>query len=95
MAPNITTVKHYITKHCPILTAGDISPKVLVNLTDAHNEYFIAKDIAEVNQVKKILGGFKCVHIHDWIGCDRDRLIALSYKDFMAELQVNLGRFMS
>ena len=89
MTTNVATVEHFITKHCPILMAGDISPKVLVDLTNAHNEYFIAKDVADVDQVKKILSGFKCVHIRDWIGCDRDRLIALSYKEFMAELRTN------
>jgi len=45
MAPNIAFVEHPVTKHCPILTAGDVSPKALVDLVDAHNEYFIAKDI--------------------------------------------------
>lgn len=83
------TVEHPITKHCPILTAGEIHPKVLVDLNDAHHEYFIAKDIAEADKVKKILGGFKDVHIRDWISCEHDRLIALSYKDFMAEIHSN------
>ncbi|KAF8176500.1 hypothetical protein BJ912DRAFT_930713 [Pholiota molesta] len=89
MPSSNATVEHSVTKHCPVLTAGDIHPKVLVDLSDAHNEYFIAKDIAEADKVKKILGGFKDVHIRDWISCERDRLIALSYKDFMAEVRAN------
>ncbi|KAF8166161.1 hypothetical protein BJ912DRAFT_1003110 [Pholiota molesta] len=83
------TVEHSVTKHCPILTPGDISAKILVDLGDAHNEFFIAKDITEAEKVKKVLGGFKDVHIRDWIACERDRLIALSYKDFMAEVKAN------
>ena len=46
---------------------GDVSPKALVDLVDAHNKYFIAKDIDDADKVKKILGGFKDVHIRDWI----------------------------
>ena len=76
-------------KHCPILTAGDVSPKALVDLVDMHNEYFIAKDINDKDKVKKILGGFKDVHIRDWITSDRERLLILDYSAFMAELHTN------
>ena len=67
MAPNAAFVEHPVTKHCPILTMGDVSPKALVDLVDAHNEYFFAKDINDADKVKKILGGFKDIHIRDWI----------------------------
>jgi len=89
MSAGSASVEHLATKHCPVLTAGDISPKVLVNLTDAHNEYFLAKEIADENKVKKILGGFRCVHIRDWISCERERLVTLSSAAFMAELREN------
>ena len=89
MSSNIAAVEHITTKHCPILTVGDISPKVLVDLTDAHNEFFLAKEIADVDKVKKILGGFRCVHIRDWISCKRECLCTLSYATFMAELREN------
>jgi hypothetical protein len=65
MSSNLATVEHPITKHCPILTAGEIMPKALVDLTNAHTEYFIAKDIDDADKVKKVLGGFKCIHICD------------------------------
>lgn len=86
MAPMLATVKHPITKCCPILTAGEVTPKALVDLTDAHNEYFITKNIEDKDKVKKILGGFKCVHICDWIACECACLLALSYEAFMAEV---------
>ena len=89
MSSNIAAVEHLTSKHCPVLTAGDISPKVLVDLTDAHNEYFLAKEIADADKVKKILGGFRCVHIRDWISCERERLVNLSYAEFMSELREN------
>ena len=86
MSSNITVVEHLTTKHCPVLIAGNISSKVLVDLTDAHNEFFLAKEIADINKVKKILGGFKCVHIHNWISCEHECLLKLDYASFMAEL---------
>jgi len=89
MASGLASVEHPITKHCPLLTAGDISPNMLVDLTDAHNEFFITKEIAEEDKVKKILGGVKDVHIHDWIACNCERLIVLNYTEFMAELRTN------
>ena len=89
MSSNIAFVEHPVTKHCPILTTGDVSPKALVDLVDAHNEYFIAKDIDDKDKVKKILGGFKDMHIHDWIASDRERLLTLDYSAFMAELRTN------
>jgi len=89
MSSNIAFVEHPVTKHCPILTTGDVSPKALVDLVDAHNEYVIAKDIDDADKVKKFLGRFKDVHICDWIASDRERLLALDYEAFMAELRIN------
>lgn len=79
-------IEHPVTKYCLILTTGDMS---LVDLVNAHNEYFIAKDINNKDKVKKILGRFKDVHIRDWIASDRERLLALDYKAFMTELRTN------
>ena len=89
MSSIIAAVEHLTSKHCPVLTAGDISPKVLIDLTDAHNEYFLAKEIADADKVKKILGGFQCMHIRDWISCKRKHLVTLSYVEFMSELHEN------
>jgi len=66
-----------------------VSPKALVDLVDALNEYFIAKDIDDADKVKKIRGGFKDVHIRDWIASDRERLLKLEYSAFMEELRLN------
>ena len=72
-----------------ILSAEDITPKALITLEDAHNKYFIAKEINKTDKVKKILGGFKCMHIHNWIASEREVLITLKYSDFMSQLQAN------
>ena len=89
MSSNIAFVEHPVTKHCPIITMGDMSPKALVDLIDAHNEYFITKDIDDADKVRKILGRFKDVHIHDWIAGDRECLLVLDYEAFMVELHIN------
>ena len=83
MSSTDAVVDHPVTKHCPILSAGDITPKALIDLEDAHNEYFIAKEVDDNDKVKKILGGFKCVHIRNWIASERETLLKLSYTDFM------------
>ena len=89
MSSNIAFIEHPVTKHCLILTIGDVSPKALVDLIDAHNKYFIVKDINDADKVKKILGRFKDVHIRDWITSDREHLLALDYEAFIAELHAN------
>ena len=76
-------------KHCPYFTAGDVSPKALVDPVDAHNKYFITKDIDNQKKVKKILGGFKDIHICDWIASNRECLLALDYLAFIDELHTN------
>jgi hypothetical protein len=63
MSCTIATVEHAITKHCPVLTGGEITPQILLVLKNAFNEIFIAKNIIDADQVKHILGAFKCVHI--------------------------------
>src|SRR5271155_755578 len=88
MAASNATVEHPITKHCPILMAGDISPQTLLVLENAFSEYFIAKSIVEAHHVKHILGAFKCVHICDWIS-DHTHLLTLSFDAFMHELRAN------
>ena len=89
MSTSMACVNHPVTKHCPILTAGDVSPKALVDLVNAHEEYFIAKDIVDADKVKKILGGFKDIHIRDWIASDHDHLLALTYKEFISKPHTN------
>ena len=89
MSSTKAIVDHPITKHCPILSAGDITPKALIDLEDAHNEFFIAKEVNETEKVKKIFGGFKCVHVRNWIASERENLLKLSYDEFMTELRSN------
>jgi hypothetical protein len=88
MSSHDATVDHPIIKHCPILSVGDITPKALIDLEDAHNEYFIAKEINKTDKVKKILRGFKYMHIRNWIALERERYSSPSNT---ATLRVNYG----
>jgi hypothetical protein len=89
MSRSLATVEHPITKHCPILTGGDTTPQTLLILENAFNEFFIAKNVTPEDQVKVILGAFKCVHIRDWIATDREHILTLTFEEFMADLRKN------
>ena len=89
MAPNTASIEHPITKHCPVVTGGDLTPQLLLLTRNAFEEYFITKTVIKEDQVKLILGAFKDVHIQDWIAADHGYLLRLSFMDFMAELGLN------
>ena len=63
MSSHTATVKHPITKHCPIVTGGDLTPQTILILENTFNEFFIAKNVAKEDEVKLILGAFKDVHV--------------------------------
>ena len=89
MSRALATVEHPITKHCPTLTGGDTTPQTLLILENTFNKFFIAKNVIPDDQVKVILGAFKCVHIRDWIATDRAHVLTLTFEEFMAELRKN------
>ena len=86
MASLTATVEHPVTKHCPIVTGGDLTPQTVLILENVFNEFFIAKNVSKEDEVKLILGAFKDVHVRDWIATDRVRLLGLKFEEFMAEL---------
>jgi hypothetical protein len=87
--PAMATVKHAITKHCPIVTGGDLTLQILLLTENTFNKFFIAKAIVKEEGVKVILGAFKDVHIRDWITTDCECLLKLTFLEFMAELHTN------
>jgi hypothetical protein len=70
----------------PTLHPGEISLAVMHEFEDGCHGCFDNKEIPPDNQVRKILPGLKDSHICDWIAAERERLIALSFTDFMKEL---------
>jgi hypothetical protein len=79
MSHTTATVEHAITKHCPIVTGRDLTPRTLLLAENVFNDFFITKTIAAENQVKMILGVFKDIHIHNWIATDHQHLLTCSY----------------
>ena len=75
----------------PVLTAGIVSPVVLHDFSIACEDFFATKDIEAGHQVRRIIVGFADGDIRNWIDNDRETLVALSFKDFMAQLR---GKFL-
>jgi len=73
----------------PVLTAGDISPAVMMDFENAAQDFFIAKSIPADKQVAMTIPGLKDIRVRNWISADRERLIALPFIDFMKELRTN------
>ncbi|KAF9537344.1 hypothetical protein CPC08DRAFT_738882 [Agrocybe pediades] len=75
----LATVEHLALNKPPILTEGDVTPRILYKLSNAHREYFSVKAIEPKSRVRMILGGFLDEHIKEWINNDHD---------FMKELRL-------
>jgi hypothetical protein len=70
MTSNISTVEHFITKHCPIITGGELTPQTHLLAENMFNKFFIAQTVPKEDEVKLILGAFKDIHMRDWIATD-------------------------
>jgi len=88
MATPTATVDPTSTK-APVLTAGDISPTVMMDFENAAQDFFVAKSVPTEKQVAMVIPGLKDICICDWITADREHLIALPFVEFMKELQSN------
>ena len=73
----------------PVLTAGDVSPAVMMDFQNAALDFFVSKSVPADKQVTMIIPGIKDIHIRDWIGADRDRIVALTFAEFMKEMRLN------
>jgi len=70
----------------PVLTAGDISPAVMMDFENAAQDFFIAKSISAEKQVTMTIPGLKDIRVWDWIVTDHEHLISLPFINFMKEL---------
>jgi hypothetical protein len=86
MTSNVSMVEHPITKHCPIITGGELTPQTLLLGKYTLNKFFIAKTVPKEDEVKLILGAFKDIHIRDWITMDHKCLLTLTFMAFMSKL---------
>jgi hypothetical protein len=84
---NVAYVEQDSSLKPPILHPGDISPAVMREFEDDCLGYFENKEIAADKQVRKILAGLKDSRVRDWIFSDRERLLGLTFEEFMMELR--------
>lgn len=73
----------------PVLTAGDISPGVMMDFENAALDFFVSKSVPADKHVTMIIPGIKDLRIRDWISADRARIIILPFLDFMKEMRAN------
>jgi hypothetical protein len=71
----------------PVLHAGDITPDIMRTFKLACLGYFDHKEIPEDKQVRKILACLKDNRIVDWVSTERERLLGLTFQQFMAEFR--------
>ena len=86
---NTASVKHDVITHPPMITDGELSPKIIREFEIRCNVYFmnIKGGVADDQKVRKLLGSFKNTLIQDWMSTESDRLIQLSFTDFMNEFR--------
>jgi hypothetical protein len=73
----------------PILSAGDISPKVMCQFEHGCMNFFIHKKVIPDDPVSLIIGGIMDSHVNDWIVSNCDRLVALPFSAFMSKFHLN------
>jgi hypothetical protein len=90
MAPRYNknaTVENHGPNKLPLLLPGKMTPKALREWESACKDFFSDKDIAVDKQVRKCLGGIQDLKHRRWIDNNRERLVALTFKEFMVELR--------
>ena len=83
----LATISHPIMSRAPVITDGDIMPKIVRDFETHCTTYFInAKDgVADEMKVTKILGCFENNLIADWTSMEQEHLAKLMFEDFMKE----------
>ena len=83
MSHKLTTISHPIMSHAPVMTNGDITPKIIHKFKTHCATYFMnAKDgVADKLKVTKILGCFKNNLVADWASTEQEHLAKLSSRN--------------
>ena len=79
------TIKHNVLIHPPVMTDGEISPKIIREFEVRCAVYFmnVKGGVADDQKVKKLLGSFKNTLVDNWMSTECDRIVQLSFSDFM------------
>jgi hypothetical protein len=80
---------HPVVTRPPRLSDGEILPRAVRNFEHHCQNYFVnAKEgVADNERVARILSCFDDYLVNDWIAVDRDRLITLTFEQFMTEFR--------
>ncbi|KAG1785106.1 uncharacterized protein HD556DRAFT_1451069 [Suillus plorans] len=70
----------------PFLTAGELTPEVLCTWEMGCTQFFLHKEVKDVEMVKKVAWGMQEPVMQDWYSNNQARLDALTFKDYMAEV---------
>jgi hypothetical protein len=81
------TVQQDSPSKIPILLPSDITPYVMCSYEQACRGYFDTKDVDDDKKVQKILAGLRDNCIQDWVGIHCDRLLNMSFADFMTKFK--------
>jgi hypothetical protein len=84
-AKNVAYVEQIASSKVPILHPGDISPELMREFKNGCLDFFDSKEVPD-KQVRKIIPGLKDTCIRDWMATRCEQIIAMSFKNFMAEL---------
>jgi hypothetical protein len=84
----LTTVDPTSAK-TPVLTAGDISPGVMMDFENAAFDFFVSKSVPAEKQVTMIIPGIKDLQVRDWITAEHEHIVVLLFATFMTELRAN------
>ena len=85
----LATVVHERMTLPPILTDGEITPKVIRDFESHCSTYFLnAKGgVTEEQKVTRIMGCFQNDLVDDWTQVEKTRLLALTFEEFMKEFR--------
>ncbi|KII87828.1 hypothetical protein PLICRDRAFT_73864, partial [Plicaturopsis crispa FD-325 SS-3] len=72
----------------PVLTAGKVSPRVLREWAQGAGGYFFHGGIIPSRQVEAVASGIRDDRLQDWYMGDKERIIALTFEQFLAEVRV-------
>jgi hypothetical protein len=85
----LATVHHPIMSHPPIMTSGEITPKVVWEFENRCEVFFLngKEYIPDDRKVAKILGCFEQDFVAEWASTEREHLIKKTLEEFLKEFR--------
>ncbi|KIK36858.1 hypothetical protein CY34DRAFT_93677, partial [Suillus luteus UH-Slu-Lm8-n1] len=71
----------------PFLTVGEVTPEALRSWEMGCTQFFMHKDVAENEMVKKVAWGMQDPRIQDWYLVNRKEIDELTFDEYMAEVR--------